>query len=432
MDVVERRTLSRLVHRFSFGPKPGDFESYLSAGFSKSVDRIISNATPDNYDVRNLLGINYLGIQPAQKTAELTAYQAQKRNQMSTLTIWWLDQMVLQQHSITERMAWFWHGHWSTSNSKVDDPMLMANHLTTLRNMSVGNFSEMARLMVMDGALVLWLDGQRNTKNAPNENLSRELMELFLLGVNRYTEIDVKQIAKALTGYGIDPSSGTVIRDSKKSYLDPVTFLGMTGKYDAESLALELVKTSSCERFIPERLWFRFVSTDTPLPQNHVSETQFKNREVLQAVRALITSDEFIYGNFPQVKSPLEWLVGILRAGNITPSLSPNPASLVELLNSLGQRPFYPPTVGGWPADDAWLTTASMMLRIQAAQNIMKYADLAPISKLNVKSRVEGMAKWLGISVWSERTKAAFATALRDPVRLAVLGVCSPEYLVNA
>ena len=144
--------------------------------------------------------------------------------------------MVLSEHSLRERITWFWHGHWATSLSKVDDALPMYLQNQTFRKFALENFADMSRSMVNDGALIFWLDGQTNTIKAPNENLSRELMELFTLGVNRYTENDVRETAKALTGYRVDKSSGKVTFLPKLHFASPINFLGTSGSFDANKI----------------------------------------------------------------------------------------------------------------------------------------------------------------------------------------------------
>ena len=207
--IAERRRLARLVHRFGFGPKPGEFEALLKEGFQSAANLYLNAPSSDDFaDYQPLPSVSDQGRRPAPNSDQLVAYVTEKRAQINSLSLWWLDRMVLSEHSLRERMTWFWHGHWATSLSKVDDALPMYIQNQTLRQYALGNFADMSRAMVNDGALIYWLDGQTNTIKAPNENLSRELMELFTLGVNRYTESDVRETAKALTGYRVNTSSG--------------------------------------------------------------------------------------------------------------------------------------------------------------------------------------------------------------------------------
>ena len=143
-------------------------------------------------------------------------------------------------------------------------------------------------------------------------------------------------------------------------------------------------------------------------------------------------SPEFQMEGNTRVKPPLEWMVSVLRALQITPSKANQPDKILNHLTALGQRPYLPPNVGGWPADEAWLSAAATQNRIQAAQYLINQGDLSPISSIRQSERIEALANWLGISEFSSRTKLALSGAIRDPERLFLLAICSPEYVVSA
>jgi uncharacterized protein (DUF1800 family) len=285
--------------------------------------------------------------------------------------------------------------------------------------------------MVNDGALIYWLDGQTNTIKAPNENLSRELMELFTLGVNRYTESDVRETAKALTGYRVDKSSGKVTFLPKQHFSSPINFLGTSGVFDGNSLSDYLVRREDCARFITERLWYRFISSMNPLSDSTLTQS-FSNRNIGTLIQAIGKHPALDDAANSMVKSPLEWFVAVSRALNITPSKFPNSALIRNNLNLLGQHPFFPPNVGGWPADQAWLSTSSAQYRINFATALIKVGDLTPITSVPQKNRLEVLADWLGVAEWSSRTRLALRGVLSDPARLTLLAICSPEYVVSA
>ena len=132
---------------------------------------------------------------------------------------WWLDRMYSSNYPLTERMTWFWHGHWATAVSKVIYPLPMQKQNNTLRKYALGNFEDMAKAMVVDGALNYWLDNEENYVTSPNENLARELMELMTLGVNKFTQHDVTAAARALTGYSTNIYTGAVTFDADAALL---------------------------------------------------------------------------------------------------------------------------------------------------------------------------------------------------------------------
>jgi uncharacterized protein (DUF1800 family) len=202
--------------------------------------------------------------------------------------------------------------------------------------------------------------------------------------------------------------------------------------------------TAACQSFIPERLTYRFISPASSMMSNpkksaartkssaHIIREAFGTRQILPTMKSLVFSDSFKDPINSQVKSPVEWAVSVFRALQITPSTCSQPDRLLMLLDALGQRPFFPPSVGGWPADEAWLSVASSQNLIQAAQAFVSEGDLSPLNKVAKQERVDALADWLGVAEWSNRTRTAFDGALRDPARLTVLAICSPEYLVSA
>ena len=430
--IAERRRIARLVHRFGFGPRPGEFSTLLAAGFNQSAEKLLTAPASDAFaDYQGEPKVSDVGKRPAPNSSNVVAYATEKRAQLTSLTFWWLDRMVLSEHSLRERMTWFWHGHWATSYQKVDDALPMYLQNQTLRRNALGNFTQMSREMVNDAALIFWLDGQTNTVKAPNENLSRELMELFTLGVNRYSEDDVKETAKALTGYKVDKSSGKVTFYPKQHFTGSIKVLGAQGSHDANSLSDFLVARSDCALFIAERLWYRFISSTNPLSDSGLT-SNFASRDIGALVKAIGMHSGLDDPNNSMVKSPIDWFVSASRALAITPSQFSNPNLIRNYLDLLGQRPFFPPNVGGWPAYQAWLSTSSAQYRIQFATLLVREGDLTPISSLAQSKRIDALADWLGIVEWSSRTRMALNGAIKDPARLALLALCSPEYVVSA
>jgi uncharacterized protein (DUF1800 family) len=431
-SVPERRKIARLVHRFGFGPRPGEFNSLLTLGFDSAANLYLTSPSSDEFaDSQPEPEVSDQGPRPAPNSSTVVAYATEKRAQLSSLTLWWLDRMVLSEHSLRERMTWFWHGHWATSYQKVDDALPMFLQNLTLRAFALGNFATMARAMVNDGALIYWLDGQTNTIKAPNENLSRELMELFVLGVNRYTESDVRETAKALTGYRVNKTNGAVTFLPKQHFSGTINFLGTSGSFDGNSLSDFLVSRSDCAQFISERLWYRFISSTSPFDDRGLTAA-FAQRDIAKLVQALGRHPALDDPTNSLVKSPIDWFVSVCRAFEITPSKFSNTALLRRYLDNLGQVPFFPPNVGGWPADQAWLSSSSAQYRIQFATALVKESNLSPISSLPESMRISALADLLGVAAWSQRTELALRGAIKDPQRLALLAICSPEYIVSA
>ena len=428
-----RLVTARLYQRFGFGPKPGEFSAALRAGNTATRTNLLTVPSFDNGAQRVAEPVlTDLGKRPEPNDPQQQIFGAQMREQSKALAVWWLDRMALSDHALTERMTWFWHGHWATAIDKLNYalPMYMQNQ--TLRKHALGNFRDQSLAMINDGALQIWLDGQENTVRAPNENLGRELMELFILGVNRYTESDVKEMARALTGFQVVRSNGTVTFNPRRYDPNPKTILGKTIAYDATSATNHLVDQAACQLFISERLWYRFISSQNPLPDQSSIQSAFSQRSISAAVNALADFEYLSDTRYSQVKSPVEWFISSCRALSITPSQLTNPNNLLNYLNKLSQVPFSPPNVGGWPTDEAWLSSASAQFRIAFAQWFIKQGDISPISNLARKDRVAAIADWLGVAEFSDRTATALQGADGDPKRLILLALCSPEYIVSA
>ena len=429
----ERLEIARLSHRFGFGPRPGEFAAALKMGVSAyRIEATTVPAIDTGLAVITEPVITDLGKRPSPNTPEVIPFAQAMRAQSLQMVLWWLDRMALSNHGLSERMVWFWHGHWATSIDKINYPMPMFTQNKTLRTYALGNFKEMSRAMINDGALQIWLDGGDSTLKAPNENLSRELMELFVLGVNRYSEDDVKALAKVLTGYQINNSSGKVTFNLKRHDPSAVTLLGSSAIFSGESVSDYLVARDDCATFIAERLWYRFISSSQPLPTDSTVKKAFAERNIASAVTALANDVAMRDPNNSLVKAPVEWFISACRALQITPSKLDSSNQLISHLQKLVQVPFSPPNVGGWPTDEAWLSSASAQYRIAFAKWLIKQGDLTPITSLSQNARVAKSADWLGVSAWSNRTQGALRNAVGDPAEFVLLALCSPEYVVSA
>ena len=432
MDLTRLET-ARLFHRFGFGPRPGEFASALNVGIAATRVKIFKNPEVDlGLSKVSSLDVTDLGARPSQLDPRLATYKDEIRRQNADLTTWWLDRMVLADFSLQEKATWFWHGHWATSIKKLNFALPMYKQHQTLQKHALGNFDEMVQAMLDDGALQFWLDGQENTAKSPNENLARELMELFTLGVGRYSETDVKELSRALTGIQVARTNGEV--SFKKNRFDNgvKTILGSSQNFDRYSVGKFLVAQPNSQRFIAERVWFRYMSSQFPLPKNSEIERAFEGREIRELLMALASSEAMRDTRNEIVKSPVEWFVAVCRALSITPSKLTKNSALLNYLSKLAQVPFDPPNVGGWPTDDAWLSSASAQFRASFASWLIKQGNISPIANLAPAERIQKTADLLGVVEWSSRTKSALEGNVKDPYRLILLATCSPEYLVSA
>ena len=433
-DMNEQRLeTSRLLQRFGFGPRPGEYAQAIKDGVTATRAKVLTVPAVDAGAAQVVdPEITDLGKRPAANSKEIVPFSIAMRFQTQQMTLWWLDRMAMSDHGLTERMTWFWHGHWATALQKLNYAMPMFNQNKTFRTYCLGNFKDMSRAMINDGALQYWLDGQDSTLKSPNENLGRELMELFVLCVDRYTEDDVKGAASALTGYQVEKSSGAVIFNPKRHDTKPITILGTTQPFNGEQLSDFLVAREDNATFIAERLWYRFVSSTQSMPSTFAAKKAFAGRDISAAVTAMANDPAIRDPKNDLVKAPVEWFIAACRALELTPSNLKTPGQLFNYLDKLGQVPFNPPNVGGWPAAEAWLSSATAQYRIAFAAWLIKQSDLRALNEIPVGSRVLKSADWLGVAEWSPRTQSTLRASLSDPAQFALLALCSPEFIVSA
>ncbi|WP_346536177.1 DUF1800 family protein [Micromonospora sp. DPT] len=418
--------VAMLLRRAGFGPTASELTAARKAGYAATVSRLTAPAGPDRGAAAAPmpdLGRDPFDDLPNPTTEQRAAAEATRREHTDAIVRWWLDRLTVADHQTNEKLTFFWHGHWATSIRKVGSPQFMLAQQRKIR--SSPTIGVMARKLVADPALVYWLDGQLNTKDAPNENLARELMELFLLGIGNYTEQDVKEAGRALTGWRTDlgvPETAIFFPDSHDA--GPKTILGTRADFDAHTLVDFLAKQSACARFIASRLWFRYGSSSEPI----VSSTEQRMRAAfpvgMRMLRALFEDEEFRSGRYRLVKQPVEWLVGAMRQLEIRPARFPDETlhRVVAGLTGLGQVPFAPQSVGGWPSGTAWLNSAAAQVRLGLADLL---AGLAGIDRMTA----EQLANILAIDTWTNRTYLALKQA-KNPRQLLTLGLVSPEYLV--
>src|ERR1700722_15056037 len=340
----DRLELSRLVHRFGLGPKPGEYLQLLHAGILQARTRVLAHRADPGLKALVTPQFNDLGQAPSDPTAS-SAYWTEVWNQSLSVGIWWMDRMVLADYPFIERMTWFWHGHWATSISKVQFARAMQIQNNTLRTHALGNFKDMSRAMVQDCALIFWLDGEQNVAYSPNENLGREFMELFTLGVGNYTQNDVHQAALGFTGYNVDLNAGTVSFQASQHDSKPVSVLGKRQVFDAVSLSDWIVSRPENAKFIARRLWFRFISTTAEPPASLAKV--FEHRDISVLINTIARSSAMHLPQYSQAKAPVEWFVSACRALRVTPSKLMQANDLNWLMSSMGQYPFNPPSVGG-------------------------------------------------------------------------------------
>lgn len=414
-----RRELALLFRRAGFGARAADLDAAEKVGYEATVDRLLAGLTGPDAGGDAVARPAFSGVRegPARSQDEAALIQ------------WWLSRMVATSTPLREKLTLFWHGHFATSIQKVRRPALMLAQNQLFRQLGSAGFEPLAQAAAKDPAMLIWLDANDNDKSDPNENFARELLELFTLGIGHYTEADVKEAARAFTGWRVVGGSGFAF--VPKRHDDGIkTVLGQTGPLRGEDVIHIAVSEPDSARFVASRIWSHFArpaTLDDPVVAELASVYTGAGRAIAPLLRAVFLHPEFRSDatRTGLVKTPIEYVVGALRALQV-----PVEPGYRGTLVDMAQLPFSPPTVGGWPQNGYWLTTASALARLQFAEDVVKRADLASVTSAPRASRLAAVARLLSIDQWSGPTGTALTAIADDPRALVALALTSPEYVL--
>ncbi len=320
----------------------------------------------------------------------------------------WISQMLSAETSLHERMVWFWHGHFTSSKDKATDRLLVRQH-HLIRRHALGNFAELARQMLVDGAMLRYLDGDGSHGDAPNENFSREFLELFMLGRgNGYTEADIRAGARILSGWTVDYETGDVSFDSERHYGRPVEYLGTRQRWTLDDYVDVVLAQPSCAEHVASQIHAHLVSTElTNERRTALGNTlRSNNWEIRPLLEDILHHEDFTEARGRRARQPVEWFVAAATASGLS-TFGENGFEMWQLYQT-GQVPYLPPNVAGWPDDDRWSSATQIMARGNAILNWE-----LPESLINsLTPTVDAVLSHLGIPEVSESTEAALNDAI--------------------
>ncbi len=287
---------------------------------------------------------------------------------------WWIRRMAGQDSALSERMTWFWHGVLTTNADKSDSPKQIQAQLNLLRTHSLGNYRELLQAFMIDGALLNYLDGNGSAAFAPNENLARETMELFTIGRGNYTEDDVRAAARAFAGWTVDYETGEVSLSRRDSFRAPLIFLGEQRNWDTPSVVDHLCDQPATAVHVASRLWLHLVGA--PLEEKAAAELgawwQDQDLEIKPLVRMILQSEGFSASKMARVRTGIEWFCGVRAMVLGADTMAEEERLPVDTwrIQQLGQNPYDPPNVAGWPTDDRWIGASGMLARASLVHDI--------------------------------------------------------------
>jgi uncharacterized protein (DUF1800 family) len=365
---------AHLLNRAGFGGTPDEIEKLASLGHEKAVNYLVDyEKTPDPTRDPDWAHPDPTRAEKRRAAKNATPEQRQQmqkderqqdNQRLLELRGWWLNRMAKGPRPFQERMTLFWHGHFATSVDKVKDPYYMWRQNELFRRLATGNWLELLTEAGKDPAMLVWLDQAQSRKDHPNENFAREVMELFALGEGHYTEKDITEAARALTGWSLEQDSQKFIDRPNIHDNGDKTIFGDTGNFDGEDFIRKIVEQPQAALFISAKLW-NFFAGQMPSPQLNADLADLFRRNgnnFKPLMRAMFNIEDFydpaIVRN--QVKSPVQWLVGSVR---MLECELPPPLVSTNLLRGMGQDIFAPPNVKGWDGGMAWITTNNLLTR---------------------------------------------------------------------
>jgi uncharacterized protein (DUF1800 family) len=296
--------------------------------------------------------------------------------QVVHLQQWWLDRMRTVSAPLQEKLTLFWHGHFATGQEKVNSARDMYDQNHLFRTAGLGGFESLVQQMSLQVAMLIYLDNDPNEEGSPNENFARELLELFTLGVNQYTQDDIVAAARAWTGHNIDYNvNPRVYRFYPGRHDDgQKTFMGVTRNWDGPEIITHVLTVephrSTAARFMARKLWtfFAYPNPSVALVDELAGAFVASNLDVATLLRAIFLHPEFYSTQARQglVRSPVEWVVACLTATGLT-AAETNPQWWME---TMGQQLFYPPNVAGWKNNAYWVNSTALWARADFARNL--------------------------------------------------------------
>jgi uncharacterized protein (DUF1800 family) len=349
---TERSKIAHLLRRAGFGFTESELNEYQALGYQGALDRILNYQQVDD---------TALEAQLSSLQIDITGFEGAR--------YWWLLRMLYTRRPLQEKMALFWHNHFANASVKVRTAELMLQQIQLFRVYALGNFETLLRQITRDPAMLYYLDNRENRKGAPNENYAREVMELFTVGIGNYSEEDIKEAARAFTGYTSDRDSKYLFKP--EDHDDGLkTFMGETRNWDADDILARLVRHPATARYLTTKL-FRYFVHDQPSTatidrlSNTFTSSGFDIRAVVTDILSgpEFTSTEAYHAT---VKQPIDLVLGSLKALDVR-NVAPD---LPQVIRRMGQDLLNPPDVSGWKGGVTWLNASTLLERFNFADRL--------------------------------------------------------------
>jgi len=389
---------AHLYRRAAFGTPPRDIEETTASealklavdrGRDAAIEELLNGAKGQDED-KISESMDFLGRHIAASGGRISSGD---RAALGRLQGWWLYRMLYSPHPLRERLTLFWHNHFATSVAKVRSLPLMFNQNRLLRKHALGKFPSFLLEASRDAAMIVWLDNNSNIKGSANENFAREVMELFSLGVGNYTETDIREAARAFTGWSSNGEQ--FVFNSAQHDFGRKTVLGQSGAWNGEDVIRIVLEQPSAARFLVRKMFRQFIndSLDPPDKLLEPLADQFRSSgyDIRACIATLLRSRIFFsdHAYRQRIKSPVEYVVGLVSSFNGVVS----PKDLAETMDGLGQSLFEPPNVAGWKGGKTWLNSATLVARHNLAWRLVGGTDARFKEKIDPARVISKLAK---------------------------------------
>ena len=380
----ERRSARHLLNRAGFGASSHRVERALDEGWERTVQRLLRPRKPDPFPAQPITWAVDKRVLAQMGPDALRRGRAdmrkRDREQSAAYLEHWMGRLLENVDPLRERMTLFWHGLFTSQASKVKESYLLIRQSELIRREALGNYGELLRAMLRDPAMLRYLDNASNIRAHPVENLARELMELFSLGEGNYTEEDVIEAARALTGYGLDGRAEFTF-ERKQHDFGVKTILGVTQRHDLDSLVDTLLAQPACGHYIAGRI-LTYLEGTPPDPARRADYGDFlrgRNYRIAPLLERLFADPAFYRPEVLEARilSPIDFLVGHCRRAG----LRPDARHLVQAAGLLGEQLFEPPGVKGWEGGWGWITTSTLLARGNLAGALLGLGEQPPSSE---------------------------------------------------
>lgn len=377
--MTERDRVQLLLWRAGLGATPAQVDTTAAKGYTTAVDEVVNYPDIPAPDAPTVPDIPRDPDAKADAETRIAFQKARNdaiREGNESLQTWWADRLRTSTTPLQENLTLFWHNHFATGVDKVRYPALMRGQNQTLREKGAGKFVDLLIAVSRDPAMLIYLDGKDSVKARPNENWAREVMELFTVGIGNYSEDDIREAARACTGWTLDPFTGEVKFTPNRFDNTPKTVFGQTGNFTMDDISRMLVARPETARYVTRKLFAWFVADDPTEAELAPLLTAWNESggEIRAVLRAMFLSPAFVpeRATVMHVKHPVAWMMGALRGLEV----EIEGMRVAQLLTQQGMTLFYPPNVGGWPQGMRWISPSGQVLRYNIAGTVVQRAAM--------------------------------------------------------